>query len=106
MATTTGYVGILEVETRHVSRIWFALTSTPTAPNWVKIGQHTAWFTMNMETNDRPSEMAKLSLLLEALRGKLHVTVNHGGAASFKKYHPHDSFEVDGVAIVQSGLHP
>lgn len=105
MAVTVGYVGTLEVETRNVARIWFALTSAAGNSNWVKIGAHTAWFTMSLETSDRPSEMSKLSLLLEAMRSGLHVRVSHGGAASFKKYHPHDSFEVDGVEVLCAGLH-
>ena len=104
MPVTVGFVGTLEVETRNVSRTWFALTSAPQGSDWVKIGAHTAWFTMSMETSDRPSEMSKLSLLLEAMRNGLHVRVSHGGAASFKKYHPHDSFEVNGVEILRSGL--
>ena len=104
MATTSGYVGTLEVETRGVSRIWFALTANPTGSNWVRIGQHRAWFTMSMESKDRPSEMAKLSLLTEAMRSGLRVRVSHGGAASFKKYHAHDSFEVNGVEVLRSGL--
>ena len=105
MAVTVGYVGTLEVETRKVSRIWFALTANATGSNWVRIGQHRAWFTMSMETKDRPSEMSKLSLLIEAMRSGLHVRVSHGGAASFKKYHDHDSFEVDGVEVLRTGLH-
>jgi hypothetical protein len=105
MAVTVGYVGTLEVETRNVARIWFALTSAASNSNWVKIGAHTAWFTMNMETSDRPSEMSKLSLLLEAMRSGLHLRVSHGGAASFKKYYAHDSFEVDGVEVLRAGLH-
>jgi hypothetical protein len=104
MAVTIGYVATLEVETRNVSRIWFALTAASTGSNWVRIGQHRAWFTMSMETKDRPSEMSKLSLLTEAMRNGLHVRVSHGGAADFKKYHPHDSFEVNGVEVLRQGL--
>lgn len=104
MPVTIGYVGTLEVETRNVSRIWFALTAGPDGSDWVKIGSYRAWFTMNMETADRPSEMSKLSLLLEAMRSGLHVQVSHGGAAEFQKYHPNDSFEVDGVTVLRAGL--
>lgn len=105
MPVTIGYVGTLEVETRNVSRIWFALTANPTGANWVRIGQHRAWFTMKVETKDRASEMSKLSLLMEAMRSGLHVRVNHGGAASFNKYHDDDSFEVNGVEVLRTGLH-
>jgi hypothetical protein len=106
MAKTTGYVGTLESETRGVSRIWFSLTEQPTGSDWIKIGSVRAWFTMNMESSDRPSFMAELTLLLEAMRRGLHVQVSHGGAATnFHKVEPNDSFEVDGTRILRSGLH-
>lgn len=105
MAKTNGFVGILESETRSVSRLWFTLTSTPTGTEFVKIGSHRAWFTMNMEGADRPSYLAQLSLLTEAMRAHLKVEVSHGGAHSdFHKDFANDSFEVDGVKIFRSGL--
>jgi hypothetical protein len=105
MATTTGYVGTIEGETRSVSRLWFSLTKTPTGGEWIKIGAARAWFTMKMESKDRPTHMAQLTLLLEAMRSGLQVRISHGGAAAFKKYEAHDSFEVDGVEVMRSGLH-
>ena len=54
----------------------------------MKIGGKTAWFTMNMDSGDRPSHMAQLTLLLEALRSGAQVRVTHGGAASFDKDEP------------------
>ena len=104
MAETRGYVGTLEGETRGVSRLWFSLTEEKTGSKWVKIGRSRAWFTMNMESADRPSHMAQLTMLLEAFRNGLHVEVSHGGAASFHKSEENDSFEVDGVRILRSGL--
>lgn len=105
MATTTGYVGTLEAESRGVSRLWFSLTGEPTGSAWIKIGPKRAWFTMSMESADRPTHMTQLTLLLEAMRHGLHVQVSHGGAASFKKSAPNDSFEVDGVRILRTGIH-
>jgi hypothetical protein len=37
MATTNGFVGTIEVETRDVARIWFGLTGAPNEANWVTI---------------------------------------------------------------------
>ena len=71
MPSTDGFVGTIEVETRGVSRIWFSLTDEPTGSDWVRIGNPRAWFTMNLETGDRPYELAKLTLLLEAQRNGL-----------------------------------
>ena len=104
MPNTRGFVGTIESETRRVSRIWFSLTENATGSKWVKIGRNRAWFTMSMETVDRPSEMAKLTILLEAMRSGLRVNVSHGGAASFRKRNPGDSFEVDGVRVLREGL--
>lgn len=35
MATTQGFVGTIEVETRSVSRIWFGLTESKDSANWL-----------------------------------------------------------------------
>ncbi|MBD0285777.1 MAG: hypothetical protein ICV79_10185 [Flavisolibacter sp.] len=59
---------------------------------------------MNMESNDRPSHMVQLTLLLEAMRNGLQVQVSHGGAADFQKVEPNDSFEVDGIRILRKHL--
>jgi hypothetical protein len=105
VATTVGYVGTIESETRSVSRLWFSLTAAAKGDDWIKIGSPRAWFTMNMESADRPSHMAQLTLLLEAMRSGLHVQVSHGGAADFDKSAPNDSFECDGIRVLRSGLH-
>jgi hypothetical protein len=106
METTRGYVGTLEAETRNVARLWFSLTDEPTGSDWIKIGAQRAWFTMSMESDDRPTHMAELTLLLEAMRQGLHVKVTHDGAeTTFHKNDPNDSFEVVGVRIVRTGLH-
>ena len=106
MARTKGYVGTIESETRNVSRIWFSLTGSPNANNWIKIGANRAWFTMSMETADRPSEMAKLTLLLEAMRSDLPVQVSHGGTATnFIRRRANDAFEVEAVGVLRSSLH-
>lgn len=104
MPVTDGFVGTLEVETRNVNRIWFGLTASATGSSWVKIAGKRAWFTMNLETSNRPAHVAELGLLLEAMRSGLRVRVSHGGAASFPKQQDGDSFEVDGVRIVRAGL--
>jgi hypothetical protein len=102
--STDGFVGTLEVETRGVSRVWFGLTGSVNRSDWVKIGRRRAWFTISLETLDRPAEPGELELLLEALRSGLHVRVSHGGVAPFAKEHAGDSFEVDGVRILRRGL--
>jgi hypothetical protein len=102
---TVGYVGTVEVETRNVSRLWFSLTEDTAKDNWIRLGPVRAWFTMNLEADDRPFYLAQMTLLMEAMRAKLQVQVSHGGAAAFEKQAPHDSFEVDGVRILRSALH-
>jgi hypothetical protein len=37
IATTNGFVGTIEVETRDVARIWFGLTGAPNEANLVTI---------------------------------------------------------------------
>jgi len=104
VAKTVGYVGVLESETRGVARLWFSLTDTANGDNWIKIGAPRAWFTMNMESAERPSHMAQLTLLLEAMRSRLPVEVSHGGAVvDFNKVENNDSFSVDGIKIARSG---
>lgn len=105
MATTKGYVGTLEAESRGSARLWFGLTDDAAGSGWIKIGANRAWFTMSMESADRPTHMAQLTLLLEAMRSGLQVEVSHEGAASFYKRAPGDSFEVNGVRILRTGLH-
>lgn len=104
MATTNGFVGTLEAESRGNSRLWFSMTDDATGSRWIKIGANRAWFTMSMESADRPTHMAQLTLLLEAMRNGLPVAVSHNGAASFFKRVPDDSFEVDGVRVLRAGL--
>ena len=105
MPKTNGFVGTTEVETRDVSRIWFSLTTERDGAESVRIGSHRAWFTMNLETGDRPYELAKLTLLLEALRSKLAIRVSHDAAVTiFHKVNPLDSFEVDGVRILREEI--
>jgi hypothetical protein len=102
--TTVGYVGTVEVETRSVSRLWFSLTTAKDGADWIKIGAPRAWFTTNLEAADRPSFLAQLPLLMEAMRSGLQVEVSHGGAASFDKSAPNDSFEVDGIRVLRAPL--
>jgi hypothetical protein len=101
---TVGFVGTIEVETRNVSRLWFSLTGDATKDNWNKIGQVRAWFTMNLEADDRPFYLAEMTLVMEAMRSGLQINVSHGGAASFQKSAPNDSFEVDGVRVLRAPM--
>ena len=105
MATTNGYVGTIEVETRGTARIWFGLTEDKNDDNWVKIGGKRAWFTLNLEASDRPMYMAELSLIKDAMRDDLHIQVAHEGAASFHKRIPGDSYEATGVRILRDPMH-
>lgn len=105
MPSTTGYVGTIEVETRGTSRIWFSLTERPNSDDWVNIGRHRAWFTMNLETADRPIHMAQLPLLLESLREGVSVKVYHGGAGTDFYYdHRGDSFPVERIRILRKPM--
>lgn len=101
---TVGFVGTVEVETRSVARLWFSLTEHRDKSDWIKIGPVRAWFTMNLEASDRPFFLAEMTLLMEAMRAGLQVNVSHGGAASFQKREPNDSFEVDGVRVLRSPM--
>ena len=106
MATTKGYVGTIEAESRgDVNRLWISLTESANDNDWVTIGANRAWFTMNMESANRPTHMAQLTLLLEAMRHGLHVSLGHGGAAGFDNQAPNDTFEVNGVRILRTGIH-
>lgn len=105
MATTEGFVGTIKVESRGVSRVWFSLTGSRRGADWVKIGQHRAWFTMNLESADRPVHMAKLTVLMEAMRHDLEVRVAHGGAEDFHFRDSGDTFTVSGVRVLRDGLH-
>jgi hypothetical protein len=103
--TFIGYVGAIESETRGVSRLWFGLTSEGSGTNWLKETNKRVWLTMNLESADRPSHMAQLTLLLEAMRSRLHVKVTHDGVApNFFKEVAGDSYEVNGVRVLRSGL--
>ncbi|MED5811319.1 hypothetical protein VST63_03015 [Mycolicibacterium sp. 050232] len=102
MSPTYGYVGTIESETRETARLWFSLRSESVGGEWVKIGANRAWFTMDMETDQRPSHMAQLTLLLEAMRSGLQIRVSHGGLLNFGI--SRDSYEVNGIRILRSDL--
>ena len=104
MPFTQGYVGTLEAESHGDAQLWFGLTKNSTGSDWVKIGQNRAWFTMSMESVDRPTHMAQLTLLLEAMRNGLQVQVGHDAVASFTRRFPNDSFKVEGVRILRTDL--
>jgi hypothetical protein len=60
---------------------------------------------MNMESADRPSHMAQLTLLLEAIRSGLQVKASHDGVATgFYRDVEGDSYEVNGLRLLRSGL--
>lgn len=101
---TVGFVGSIEVETRNASRLWFSLTVRSSTDDWIRIGSVRAWFTMNLESSERPSHFAQLSLLTEAMRANLQVQVDHGGAATFHHHVPNDSFEVDGLRVLRAPM--
>ena len=106
MAHTNGYVATIESETEGVARLWFGLRSESSGGEWVTIGPTRAWFMMNMESADRPSHMAQLTLLLEAMRSGLHVQVAHGGATpEVSRYVDGDTFEVEGLRVIRVDLH-
>lgn len=101
----TGYVGTIEAETRGQARLWFGLTSDASGANWLKEANKRVWLTMDMESADRPSHMAQLTLLLEAMRNGLQVRASHSGVApGFFKEVAGDSYEVNGVRVLRAGL--
>jgi hypothetical protein len=104
MATTKGYVGTIEVETRGTSRIWFGLTEDKNDDNWVKIAGKRAWFTLNLDASDRPMYMAELSLIKDAMRDDLQLQVAHEGAAIFHKRTAGDSYEATGVRVLRAPM--
>jgi hypothetical protein len=101
---TVGFVGTVEVETVDTARLWLSLTQSKDANDWIKIGAVRAWFTTNLEAADRPFFLAQIPLIIEAMRSGLQVQVSHGGAASFEKSQPNDSFEVNGIRILRAPL--
>ncbi|HEU4687801.1 MAG TPA: hypothetical protein VFS23_05545 [Vicinamibacterales bacterium] len=104
-ASFIGYVGTIEAETRSVSRLWFGLISEPSGANWLKEANKRVWLSMNMESADRPSHMAQLTLLLEAMRSGLQVRVSHDGVApNLSRDVDGDSYEVKGLRILRTGL--
>ena len=100
---TVGFVGTVEIETRDVARVWFSLTASKENADWIKIGPVRAWFTTSLEAADRPSFMAQLPLLMEAMRAGLQIEVSHTDAA-FDKNDPNDAFDVDGVRILRAPM--
>ena len=102
--STVGYVGTVEVETDATPRLWFSLTASAEADDWVKIGSVRAWFTMDLSSSERPYYLAMLPLLLEAMRAGDQVRASHGGVASFHKQAPNDSFEAIGVRVLRAPL--
>jgi hypothetical protein len=100
-----GYVGTIEAETRGTSRLWFGLLTEAQGANWLKEADKRVWLTMNMESADRPSHMAQLTLLLEAIRSGLQVKASHDGmAANFYRDTEGDSYELNGLRILRSGM--
>jgi hypothetical protein len=102
--STVGYVGTIEVETDATPRVWFSLTASPGAGDWVKVGSVRAWFTMDLSSSGRPYYFAMLPLLLEAMRTGDQVKASHGGSASFHKQVPNDSFETIGVRVLRAPI--
>lgn len=104
MAETQGYAGTIQVETNNVARIFFGLTGGARSDDWVKIAGKRAWFTMNLEGNDRPFYLAQLSLLKQAMSEGLHVEVQHGGAVSWHYREAGDTFECTSVRIFRAPM--
>lgn len=82
-AHTIGFVGTIEVETLGADRVWFSLTDSDDRDDWIHAedsdgNSKRAWFQMNMKySTARPVELAKLSLLMEAMRERQQVIVYH-----------------------------
>lgn len=105
MASTIGFVGTLMVETRGTSRVWFGLTESADNSTWVRIGRVRAWFTMNLDTADRPMHMAQVRILSDAMTHGRAVKVDHDGAETGLKFNsPRDSFEVTGLRVLREPM--
>ena len=63
-----------------------------------------AWFAMNLQAESRPAHLAQFTMVMEAMRAGLQVSASHGGTATFHHRVPGDSFEVDGVRVLRTGL--
>jgi hypothetical protein len=105
MARTSGYVGTLEVETRGHDRVWIGLTQSANDNDWIRVAGKRAWFTLDLETADRPVHLAELALLKQALTEGLQVQVSHDGAAAFHKSVAGDAFDCTGVRVLRSPMH-
>jgi hypothetical protein len=105
MARTSGYVGTLEVETRGHDRVWIGLTQSANDNDWIRVARKRAWFTLDLETADRPVHLAELALLKQALTEGLQVQVSHDGAAAFHKSVAGDAFDCTGVRVLRSPMH-
>jgi len=103
-ASTVGFVGTVEVETRGTPRLWCSLTASADAADWVRIGDVRAWFTLDLSSDARAYALAMLPLLLEAMRGGDQVKLTHGGAAAFQKQEPGDAFEANGVRVLRPAI--
>jgi hypothetical protein len=101
---TIGYVGTVEAETTGTARLWFSLTESPDEPDWIKTGAVRAWFTMDLETADRPFFLTMLPLLMEAMRSGLQVEARHGGALDIQRSNPNDSFAADSVRVLRAPM--
>lgn len=101
---TVGYVGTVEVETADHDRIWFSLTVRDTGSDWVEINGTRAWFQISVEaSNARPVELAKLALVLEAMRERQQIVVYHPEDPNPGL--PEDTYDAEGVRSLRTGIH-
>jgi hypothetical protein len=105
---TVGYVGTIEVETEGHDRIWFSMTERDTGSDWVQLDGQRAWFQMwvNGAQADRPVEMAKLGLLVEAMRERQEVAVYHPDTphAGISRQRANDTFDANKIRTLRLGI--
>jgi len=109
MKRTTGYVGSIEIETEGTDRIWFSLTQQDSGDNWVEVadGKRT-WFQMKVESGSaREVEMAKLAMILDAMREGYEIAVYHpdNPHVGISRMTAGDTYDAVKVRTLRTGLH-
>lgn len=105
---TTGYVGSIEVETEGTDRIWFSLTLQDNGANWVNLNGKRAWFQMKVEeSNSRWVEMAKLAMIMDAMREGHQIAVYHpeDHHAGIYRMVSGDTYDALKIRSLRTGLH-
>ena len=106
-----GYVGTIEVETEGTDRFWVSLTDSDAGGNWVTTEENPgirAWFQESIEEGEhRPVQLAKLALLLDAMREGYQVEVYSpdGIRTDISRMTAEDTYNATSVRALRTGIH-